>query len=349
MNKKQIVGLIVAAVVFTAVGTISMLLHVMLKDSFQSSAGWLEDSSYMDSYTDEYGLEDDYTRGYEFPEEPFVGLVEVKGDILRGYSDYYYDGYSDYYDHEWTLNYIDEMMAQEHNKGLLLYVDSAGGGAYESDELYLKLLEYKEETGRPIWSYMASEACSGGYYITMASDKIYCNRNGLTGSIGVIMTLTDYTELMEQVGIEEINITSGKNKTMGSETETMTQEQKDIFQSLVDETYEQFVEIVADGRNMTKEEVRTLGDGRVYTPKQALELNLIDEIAAFDKVKADFEVLTGVETTACAERAAYAAGQGGRNITAGADGESQEELAGLRWYDSVKRWQKAGRPMYEAR
>lgn len=344
MNKKQIVGLIAAAVTFVVVGTISTLLHVALKNSF-SLTDRIEGMG-----SDGYGeyLEEDYE--YELPAEEFIGLVEVRGNIEQGSDYYYYDyyGYGSYYDHEWTLGYIDRLIENSDNKGLLLYVDSSGGGVYESDELYLKLMEYKEETDRPIWTYMASQACSGGYYIAMASDKIYCNRNGLTGSIGVVMTLEDYTVFMERMGISEINITSGANKAMGAETEKLTAEQRDIFQSIVDETYEQFVDVVAYGRNMTREEVKKVGDGRVYTPKQALELNLIDEIAAYDEMVADFEMETGVETVASAGRGMYAGrnGQGeGKRMDAGRE---EDDLDGVKWYQDMKRWQKVGRPMYYA-
>lgn len=347
MDKKQIAGLIVAAVVFIVVGTVSTLLHVFVKNNFGSASGWLNGA---DSYYDEYNLDEGYDYSYELPDEDFIGLVEVKGDILQGYDEsYYYDYYGSYYDHEWTLEYIDQLIDSYENKGILLYVDSSGGGVYESDELYLKLLKYKEETGRPVWTYMAAQACSGGYYISMASDRIYCNRNGMTGSIGVIMTLADYTEFMDKVGISEDNITSGKNKAMGSGSESLTQEQKDIFQSVVDETYDQFVDVVASGRNMTKEEVRKIGDGRVYTPKQALELNLIDEIATYDEMVKEFEEFTGVETIASASENL----SGGKSEQSDErmirSGQENENLEGMKWYRDEKSWQKVGRPMYYAK
>ena len=175
-------------------------------------------------------------------------------------------------------DYIDKMMASEFNEGILLYVDSPGGTVTESDELYLKLMEYKEVTGRKIWTYMGDQACSGGYYISAASDHIAINRNGWTGSIGVIISLVDYTELYEKLGIKEINITSGDNKAMGSSGEVMTEEQEAIFQSLVDESYEQFVEIVAEGRDMDIAIVKEIADGRIYTAKQALSNGLVDEV-----------------------------------------------------------------------
>ena len=167
----------------------------------------------------------------------------------------------------------------------MLYVDSPGGNVYESDELYLKLMEYKQETGRPIWAYFASEACSGGYYISMAADKIYANRNCWTGSIGVIISLMNAEGLYEKLGLEEINVASGDNKAMGFMGTELTQEQYEILQGLVDEAFDQFVDIVCEGRGLSEETVRELADGRIYSAKQALELNLIDGICSQEEME----------------------------------------------------------------
>ena len=180
-------------------------------------------------------------------------------------------------------------MKSSSNEGILLYVNSPGGGVYESDELYLKLKEYKEATGRPIWTYMGSQACSGGYYIAMQSDRVVANRNAWTGSIGVIITLTNLSELYDKLGIETIYYTSGKNKAMGAADAKVTDEQNEIFQSLVDESYEQFVEIVAEGRGMNVKKVKPIADGRIYTAKQALELNLIDSIDSYENTVKNFK------------------------------------------------------------
>lgn len=180
------------------------------------------------------------------------------------------------------------MEESDKNKGILLFVDSPGGAVYESDELYLKLMEYKEKTKRPIWAYFASQACSGGYYISMAADKIYANRNCWTGSIGVIVSLTNCKKLYDKLGIKEIDITSGKNKAMGSAGLDLTKEQQDILQSLVDEAYDQFVDIVAEGRKMDTSEVKKIADGRIYSAKQAKEINLIDEVGSLEDEKKAF-------------------------------------------------------------
>lgn len=197
---------------------------------------------------------------------------------------------SGYYDHQYVLNAIDTMMADDENKGLILYVNTPGGSVYASDELYLKIKEYKETTGRPVYSSMQSQATSGGYYISAPCDKIIANRNCWTGSLGVTMgTFVDVSELLDNLGVKTTTITAGSNKAMGSNTDPMTAEQKAIFQSLVDEAYEQFVGIVAEGRNMKVEDVKKLADGRIYTAKQALGNGLIDQIGTYEEAIADMQ------------------------------------------------------------
>ncbi len=204
----------------------------------------------------------------------YVGVVYVEGTIS--------EGVVGTYDHNYIMTSIDDMMYDPQNKGLMLHVNTPGGSVYASDELYLKILEYKE-TGKPVYTYMASQATSGGYYIAAPSDKIIANRNTWTGSIGVtIGTILDVSDLLNRVGVKATTITSGPNKAMGSNYEPMTPEQLAIFQSLVDEAYYQFVEIVADGRGFTIEETVKIADGRIYTANQALELGLIDEISTFE-------------------------------------------------------------------
>lgn len=271
MNKKQLVGLIVAAVVFVFVCSSSILMNTVSKNlgtSYNLSA--LENS---------------------LPLTPYIGVVSVEGTIMDTGSTTSFMGSG--YNHKRTLELIEDMKNSASNKGILLYVNSPGGGVYESDELYLKLKEYKEETGKPVWTYMSNQACSGGYYIAMASDKVYSNRNAWTGSIGVIISLTNLKELYENIGIKGIYITSGDNKAMGAADLDLTEEQHGILQSLVDESYEQFVEIVADGRKMTKDEVKKIADGRILSAKQALNSNFIDEIATYEEVKDAFSMELG--------------------------------------------------------
>ena len=161
------------------------------------------------------------------------------------------------YDHNWTMHTINELIDDSSNKGIVIRVNSPGGSVYTSDELYEELMKYKSETKRPVYFYFQDQAASGGYYIAMAGDKIYANRNTWTGSIGVKTgTLYDVRGLLDKLGIKTNTITSG----------------------LIDEAYNQFVRIVAKGRNMSESRVREIADGRVYSASQAKELGLIDGV-----------------------------------------------------------------------
>lgn len=279
MKAKQLAGIIVTGVVIIAVGVTGIIGNIAVKKTEVSS-------SFVDDLIDA-----EIENEVKLPKKDYVGVINIVGTIQAnsGRSFVSADGYN----HNLYMNYIDKMKESKNNKGILLYVDSPGGSVYESDELYLKLMEYKKDTGRPIYAYFASQACSGGYYIAMAADKIYANRNCWTGSIGVIISLTNYKELYDKLGLKEIDITSGKNKAMGSGALDLTDEQEKILQSLVDEAYDQFVGIVSTGRGMDEATVRKLADGRLYSAQQAFENGMIDAVDTEEQLKQDFASFEG--------------------------------------------------------
>ena len=268
MNKKQMIGLIIAVVLFIVTGVTSVLTNTVSEKMLGNSTKQIEEL-----------LTGDVS--FSAPSNPYIAIVEVKGTIQEQLETDMFTAMTEEYQHTTTMEYIDRLIDDENNKGILLDVDSPGGTVYESEELYLKLLQYKEETGCPVWAYMAHYAASGGYMVSMAADKIYANSNTTTGSIGVIMSGYDMTGLYEKLGIEYVSITSGENK----DSSQMNEGQIEIYQSQVDECYERFIDIVEDGRNMSEKAVKKLADGRTYTAKQALEKGLIDEIALYDDMK----------------------------------------------------------------
>lgn len=219
--------------------------------------------------------------------EDHIGVLYIEGTI--GDSD-------ENYNQQYILDNIDAMMDNNANEGLMLYVDTPGGGVYESDEVYLKIREYQKETKRPVYAYFASQATSGGYYISAPSDKILANRNCWTGSIGVTTgTMYDISGLLEKYGVKAETITSGPNKSMGSSTQAMTDQQKQIWQTMIDEAYSQFVGVVADGRKLDEDYVRSIADGRIYTAKQAKANKLVDDVVntyddAVEQMKEDCDL-----------------------------------------------------------
>ena len=182
------------------------------------------------------------------------------------------------YNQKWLLQTISQLKNDKNNKGIVIIMNSPGGAVYEADEAYLAFQDYKT-TGKPVYVYQEHLAASGGYYISCAANKIYANRNTLTGSIGVISGSSyDLTGLFDKLGIKSETIHSGKNKNMFSINEKVTDEQRKIMQSISDECYEQFTAIVSVNRNIPLSEVKKIADGRIYTANQALQNGLIDGI-----------------------------------------------------------------------
>lgn len=193
-------------------------------------------------------------------------------------------------------DYLDTIAADRHNKGLFIEIDSPGGSVYDSDKIYQALMEYKETTGRPIVAACLSTMCSGAYYIASAADEIYAERTADVGSIGVYMEMMDVSELVGKLGVKVDYIRSSDNKAMGNMYNALTEEQRAIYQSIIDEHYERFLDIVQKSRGYDRETLRKIADGRAYTATQALQNGLIDGIAEYDDVLLDFEEKLGVYT-----------------------------------------------------
>ena len=221
----------------------------------------------------------------------YIGTIHIEGEINENST-------SRNYNHNYIINSINSMMKDEDNLGIILYMNTPGGSVFASDDVYFKIKEYQRKTGRPVYSSMQSQAASGGYYISAPCDMIYANRNCWTGSIGVTLgSMYDVSELLDNLGVKVQTITSGRNKAMGSSVEEMTSEQEEILQSLVDEAYEQFVGIVAEGRDMDIDEVKKIADGRIYSANQAKEIGLVDEIGTYgDCANAILELVATTET-----------------------------------------------------
>jgi protease IV len=165
-------------------------------------------------------------------------------------------------------------------KAVVVRVDSPGGAVAPTQEIFEEIQRAKKK--KPFIASMGSTAASGGYYIASACDKIVANAGTLTGSIGVIMQLTNVEELMKKVGVKGINVKSGVNKDIGSPFQPLSPEGRQILQSLVDNVHSQFVVAVAQSRGMDEAEVRKLADGRIYSGEQAKDLGLVDQIGTLE-------------------------------------------------------------------
>ena len=188
------------------------------------------------------------------------------------------------YNHQGFMKQLDYIKEDDTVKGLILKVNSPGGGVVESAEIHDKLVEIQKETKKPVYISMGSMAASGGYYISAAAKKIFASEETLTGSLGVIMQGVNYEGLAEKYGVDFVTIKSGQYKDIMSPTRQMTDEERQILQNMIDNSYEGFVKVISEGRNMTTEQVKKLADGRIYDGRQAKELNLIDDFGYLEDV-----------------------------------------------------------------
>jgi protease-4 len=176
---------------------------------------------------------------------------------------------------------IDELKRYGENpaiKAILVRIDSPGGAVVPSQEIYEEIKKARGDGKKKVVSSMGSLAASGGYYIASATDKIVANPGTLTGSIGVIMELANFENLMKKVGVESVVIKSGAHKDLASPFRKMSDEERQILQNVMDDVHEQFIEAVSAGRGMSIEKVRSLADGRVFTGRQAKGIGLVDEL-----------------------------------------------------------------------
>lgn len=165
-------------------------------------------------------------------------------------------------------------------KAVIVRIDSPGGDVTTSDVLYHELAAFKQRRKIPVVAAFLGVAASGGYYLASAADAIVAHPTTITGSIGVISMHVSLVGLMEKIGVKVEAVKSGPSKDMGSPFRAMTDEDRKVFQALIDQFYARFVSVVAEGRKgrLTEAQVRTLADGRVYTAEQALAAKLVDRV-----------------------------------------------------------------------
>jgi len=164
-------------------------------------------------------------------------------------------------------------------KAVVLYVNSPGGSAAASQAIYKEARALAKK--KPVIAAMDDVAASGGYYVACAADKIVANGSTMTGSIGVIMSAIAYYGLMEKIGVEDNTIAAGRFKDIGSPFRPMRPDEKQLLQGLVKDVYEQFVDAVAEGREMPRDKVLSIADGRILTGRQALKLDLVDQLGSY--------------------------------------------------------------------
>lgn len=190
-------------------------------------------------------------------------------------------GYTNSFSGKDFLSKLDQILEDESAKAVVLRVNSPGGGVVVSDEIHDKIVEL-QENGKIVTVSMGSMAASGGYYISAPADYIYANPATMTGSLGVVVRLSNYRELAEKIGYDEYVIKSGEMKDIGNPLQEMTEEEKAVYQGIVDESYQRFVQVIVEGRDLSRENVLEMADGRIYSGEQAKELDLIDDFGSLE-------------------------------------------------------------------
>ena len=173
---------------------------------------------------------------------------------------------------------LDQAADDRRVKAVVLRINSPGGAVTASDIMYQDVMCFRQKTCKPVVVCMMDVTASGGYYISMAADRVFAHPTTVTGSIGVIMSLYNASGLFQMIGVTSDPIKSGPNKDLGNPAREMTPEERAILQGMVNSFYGQFVQVVARGRGMPEEQVRTLADGRVFTGLEAKKAGLVDEI-----------------------------------------------------------------------
>ncbi len=201
--------------------------------------------------------------------KPHLSLVKLTGPIV---------------DADEFLEVIETIKKNEASKGVLLRINSPGGAAAASQEIYKALLDLRKK--KPVVVSLGNVAASGGYYIAIAGDKIFTNPATITGSIGVIAQFPNAEKLFEKVGVSLTVVKSGKFKDAGSLFRASTAEERAYLQGVINHTYEQFVRDISDSRELELKEVKVLADGRIFTGEQAVQYNLVDTLGGLLDAKA---------------------------------------------------------------
>lgn len=200
----------------------------------------------------------------EGPSGPRIGVVEIEG-VISG-----------------SKEVTDDIVSFKEDpqiKGVILRINSPGGGVGPTQEIYREVLKLKEK--KKVYVSMGTACASGGYYIASAADRLYANPSTITGSIGVIMQLMTFEDVLKKIGLQSNTIKAGEFKDTGSPFRKMTPAEKEYMDGIVRNIYEQFMKDIASGRKMNIEVVRKLAEGRIYTGTMAKDAGLVDDIGNF--------------------------------------------------------------------
>lgn len=209
-----------------------------------------------------------------------IGIIRIEGEISGESGDTLLGSSKSTLDQ--TMDALKDARERNEIKAVVIRIDSPGGTVAASQEI-AEEIDKVRKSGKPVIASMGDTAASGAYWIACSCDRIMANPGTLTGSIGVIMSISNVEGLFQKLGIREDVIKSGSLKDLGSSTRQMTPEERKVLQDMVIDTYQQFLTQVKRGRKGKIEESRlvALADGRVFTGRQAKKLGLVDDLGNF--------------------------------------------------------------------
>jgi protease-4 len=215
--------------------------------------------------------------------EDKIAMINLVGEIFSDPEEAF-EGASDTN----IIAQLDQALEDDGVVGVILNLETPGGTVIASDAIHSKVVEVRQE-GLPVVALMGDVAASGGYYIASGADEIVASPYTWTGSIGVIAMLPNVEKAAGKLGVELSVLKSGALKDAGSPFRALTEEERVLFQTLIDEAYNGFVDVVSKGRNLDTQRTRELADGRIYSGRQAERLDLIDHLGdrelAFERAK----------------------------------------------------------------
>jgi len=215
-----------------------------------------------------------------FGESNGIGIITLNGVIISA---------------EETITNIAAFRENEAVKAIVVRIDSPGGTVGASQEIFEELKKTRKV--KPVIASMGSVAASGGYYAALGAQKILASRGTITGSIGVILKFANLQEIFQKIGYKPEVIKSGAHKDIGSTSRPMTVEERNLLQSMIDNVHQQFIAAVSEERGLSRADVISLADGRIYSGEQAKERGLIDDFGNYNDAIILAAKLAGIETS----------------------------------------------------
>lgn len=210
-----------------------------------------------------------------------IAFVQLNGEIVQ-FSDDSLLGFNPFViTPNRTRDLFSELATDEQVKAVVIKLNSPGGSVVASDEIYQQLKKLQQ--AKPIVMLFGDVAASGGYYIAAAADKIVASPASLTGSIGVIMLSPNFSGLYDKLGVEITTFKSGQYKDLGSPNRSISEAEAEILQSLIDDSYQLFIDRIEAGRDLNRDKILELADGRVYSGLQARQNGLVDQVGGVDE------------------------------------------------------------------